>query len=322
MVSIIVPGYNAQEYLSIALPAILRSDYSDFELIVVDDKSTDQSLAIADKYAHRVIKNPYRMGPGQARNRGAKESRGSLLIFLDADVKIEPDTVSALVDVLLLDPEIAAVFGSYNTCPPEKNFLSQYKNLHHHYVHQNGKSDAGTFWSGCGAIRKEIFLALGGFNIEFSSPSIEDVELGYRIKESGQKILLAKEIQVTHLKRWDLIGLIKTDIFARAKPWTKLAWQKGLPRDLNFTFKDRYSGILAVFLFLCLILAGFLTLFLIPSLLLGGILLLLHFKLYRFFACIKGIGFALLSILYHWLYLLYSSLAFIFFSLRYVWRRN
>jgi len=321
LVSIIVPEYNAQDYLNLSLPAIRQSNYPNYELIVVDDNSTDLSLETAEQFAHLVVKNPSRLGPGQARNLGVAASRGSILIFLDADVKVTQDTVATLVNILLGDSEIAAVFGSYDTDPSEKNFMSQYKNLHHHYVHQTGKADASTFWSGCGAVWKKMFLAMGGFSSEYASPSIEDVELGYKIKESGSKIRLAKDAQVTHLKHWSLFGLIKTDIFDRAKPWTKLAWKRGLPRDLNFTLADRCSGLFAGLLFLCLILCGFRSFFFIPVLLLSATLLLLHFKLYRFFARRKGIGFAVLAVLYHWFYFWYSSLAFLFFSLRYVWRR-
>lgn len=320
LVSIIVPAYNAMDHLSDVLPAILESDYPEFELIVVDDRSTDHSAGIAEEYANKVVRNPARRGPGYARNLGAEESRGSILVFFDSDVRVAPDTVSSLVSVLRREPELAAVFGSYNTVPPEKNFLSQYKNLHHHFVHQSGKSDAGTFWSGCGAIRRDVFMSLGGFARQYSSPAIEDVELGYRIKEAGHKIRLAKDIQVTHLKRWEFVGLLKTDIFSRAKPWTKLAWEKGLPRDLNFTSKDRGSGMLAVMLFSCLFLTGFWNWFLFPALLISGILVLLHIRLYRFFARCKGIWFAVASIFYHWFYLTYSSLAFLFFSLLYAWR--
>ena len=102
-------------------------------------------------------------------------------------------------------PNLAALFGSYDDEPFESNFLSQYKNLFHHYVHQTAKVDASTFWSGCGAIRREVFLAIGGFEENYRRPTIEDIELGYRLKKTGHRIRLLKELQVKHLKRWEIL---------------------------------------------------------------------------------------------------------------------
>ncbi len=85
--------------------------------------------------------------------------------------------------VLDENQDVSAVFGSYDDEPAERNFLSQYKNLLHHFVHQEGATDAGTFWAGCGAIRKDMFASVNGFNSEkYPYPSIEDIELGIRLK--------------------------------------------------------------------------------------------------------------------------------------------
>ncbi len=63
----------------------------------------------------------------------------------------------------------------------------------HHYVHQQGSEDASTFWSGFGVIKRKLFLKLGGFDIKrYSRPCIEDIDLGYRLKQTGAKIHLAK----------------------------------------------------------------------------------------------------------------------------------
>ncbi len=313
-VSIIIPEYNAKGYLAHSLPAYRESAYKNFELIVVDDNSTDDSPEFASQYADLVLKMEKNMGPGKARNRGAEASQGSILLFLDADVRIYPDTISKIVEAFQKNPAICAIFGSYDTDPPEKNFFSQYKNLFHHYVHQKSNTEANTFWAGCGAIRKADFSEAGGFSAEFQTASIEDVELGYKLKERGKTIRLFKDLQVTHLKKWTLFSLLKADIVYRAIPWTLLALKKGLPRDLNFTPADRLSGIAACLLFLSIGLLwrwpvlGILTFFL------AGLLLFLHKDLYTFFAKKKGFGFAFFSILFHWFYLLYSTITFVLFA--------
>ena len=308
VVSVIMPVHNGKDYLSISLPAVRKSDYPYFELIVVDDNSTDGSVNISQDFAHTVISLKDRKGPAKARNLGAKKSKGDILFFVDADVAIYPDSISKIVRELETHPEVSAVFGSYDDTPLEKNFFSSYKNLFHHFVHKNSDIHARTFWAGCGAVKRDIFLNSGGFPEVYSTPSIEDVVFGYKLAEDGKKIKLLKELEATHLKKWSFSSLIKTDIVNRAIPWTKLALRKGLPKDLNFKLSDRISGIV------CFILLPFSALigkfiFIIPLCLL---LLIINRKLYSFFLKKRGIIFALFSILFHWLYFFYSSAVYTF----------
>ena len=282
-VSVIVPCYNAKYFLAHSLPAIRKSDYPYYELIVVDDNSTDGSERFAKKYADKVIKMRSNGAPGKARNTGAQASQGSILFFVDADVQIASDSISGVVKTMIENPEIGAVFGSYDEKPYYKNFCSQYKNLFHHFVHQNASPDASTFWAGCGAIKKELFLEAGGFPEIYSTPSIEDVELGYKLKEKGIKVRLLKELQVTHFKKWSFFNLIKTDIVRRALPWAKLAFDKGLPKDLNFKLSDRISGLISCLFFLCLILIWLWFPVMFVSVVLAGILFYANRKLYKFF---------------------------------------
>jgi len=317
-ISIILPVYNAKEYLVRSLTAFESVQPKNFELIVVDDRSSDDSPEFAQRYADVVLRMEKNSGPAQARNRGTRASRGPILLFLDADVRIYPDTIAKVLSVFHKDPGISAVFGSYDSVPPEKNFFSQYKNLHHHYVHQKGNSDAKTFWAGCGAVRKADFNEVGGFSAEFANPSIEDVELGYKFIEKGKSIKLLKDLEVTHLKKWTLFSLLKADILYRAIPWTLLALKKGLPRDLNFQLSDRISGIAASFLFLSLFFLWIWPLAGLFVLLLAALLLFLNRELYIFFARKKGVAFTLCAIPYHWFYYLYSTLTFVIVTMVYL----
>jgi glycosyltransferase involved in cell wall biosynthesis len=307
-VSVIMPVHNGRDHLETSLAAVKRSEFTNYELIIVDDHSNDGSAEISRKYADRTLATKVRGGPARARNLGAKTSQGDILLFLDADVRLYPDSVAKVAAELEAHPEISAVFGSYDDVPPEKNFFSCYKNLFHHYVHQNSWAEARTFWAGCGAVRRDVFLGAGGFPEKYLTASIEDVELGYRLAEGGKKIRLMKGLQVTHLKKWSLVGLLKTDIMNRAIPWARLSVEKGLPRDLNFKLSDRISGIICFLLLPVTVLAGQ-CLFLIP---LGLLLLVLNRKLYAFFLKKRGVGFAALSVAYHWFYLFYSSAVYVF----------
>src|SRR3990170_5504051 len=226
-VSVIVPVRNSPAYLARCLEAVLASAYVGYECIVVDDGSTDDTRAVARRFPVRLIElpgGPY--GPGYARNRGAEAARGDILLFVDADVIITADTIREVVETMAARPQPAAVFGSYDDSPGSQEFLSQYKNLFHHFVHQQANEEAATFWAGCGAVRREVFLALGGFDVQrYPRPCIEDIELGYRLRAAGHEIALNKQIQVKHLKRWTLRGIARSDIIDRGIPWTLLILQ-------------------------------------------------------------------------------------------------
>ena len=135
-VSVIIPAFNNIEYLSKCLISLKESIYSNFEVIVVDDASTlDIKTRLSDdiKYYRLDTKS----GPAAARNLGASHAKGEILMFLDSDILVRPDIISKVVSIFNANSEISAIFGSYDSEPASKDYLSQYKNLLHHFVHQN-----------------------------------------------------------------------------------------------------------------------------------------------------------------------------------------
>jgi len=210
-------------------------------VIVCDDGSEDGSGPLAASLGACVLRLDPSRGPAAARNRGAHAAQGEILVFADADVRVHADTLSRLVSALD-DPSVAAAFGSYDDAPAGPSWVSLYKNLAHHYVHQRSRDEASTFWAGCGAVRRQVFLDLGGFDEAYRRPSIEDVELGYRLRHAGHRIRLVREAQVTHLKTWTLSSWLLSDLRDRAIPWTRLLrGGRALPLDLNFTLPDRIA---------------------------------------------------------------------------------
>ncbi len=232
--SVIVPVRDGGAAFQRCLAALAAARRPDHELIVVDDGSRDESRAWAAAAGARVLTTPRPgSGPAAARNLGAAQAAGALLFFCDADVEIRPETLTHVVTALAADPGLAALFGSYDDAPGDPGFISQYKNLMHHYVHQHAREQASTFWSGCGAIRRAAFVRCGGFSARYGFPSIEDIELGVRLTSAGERVRLDKTLQVKHLKRWTLAGLLRSDILARGVPWTRLILRQGrAPNDL------------------------------------------------------------------------------------------
>jgi len=245
--SIVIPARNCAAQLGAVLRSIALSTYRDYEIIVVNDCSTDRTRDVAGQAAARVIDLPHHRGPAAARNTGVRSARGEFVVFLDADVCIQPDTLERLVGTLVRRPEVVAVFGSYDRTPHAGNIVSQYRNLVHHFVHQTSSMSASTFWAGCGAIRRSVLTTMGGFDESYTRPSVEDIELGMRLRAAGHAILLDRAIQVQHLKRWDLWSMLVTDVFSRGVPWTRLLLRaRAVPNDLNLKVNQRVSAALAL----------------------------------------------------------------------------
>ena len=238
--SVVVPVRNGGSDFERCLRRLHDSNWTDFELIVVDDGSTDDSGAIAHRMGAVVARHERSLGPAAARNLGAQLATAPLIFFLDADVAVYPETLSRGMDRFMADPLLTALFGSYDDQPPAPGLVSQFRNLLHHFVHQQGvfhqeSRPAHTFWTGCGMIRREVFLDFGGFDPRlYPRPAIEDIELGYRLARTGHKIILARDVLATHMKRWSLAEVVRTDIFRRGVPWMLLIKRSGrLETDLN-----------------------------------------------------------------------------------------
>ncbi|HUP02231.1 MAG TPA: glycosyltransferase [Gemmatimonadota bacterium] len=320
----IVPVYNGGDAFERCLDALADSRFRDWELIVADDGSTDGSAELAARRGAAAVRTCGRLGPAAARNLGARSAHGRYLFFLDSDCAVHPGTLGMAADLLESEPAIDAVFGSYDDQPAAPNFISQYKNLFHHYVHQRADPEAATFWAGCGAVRRTAFEAVGGFDAEqYARPSIEDIELGYRLRGAGFRIRLARTLHVKHLKAWTFETLLRSDIRDRGVPWTQLMLERGsLDGVLNVGRWQRVGVAASCVLFGCLALAPWNVALLVPAVVAGSGLLVGNRDVYRFFARRRGGWFALRAIPLHWLYYLYCAVAFGWGAVRYARARR
>jgi len=319
MISIIVPAFNAEETLRACLTSVCASDYGDFEVIVVDDHSTDNTRAIARSMPCRLIETSVNGGAAAARNTGAAAASGSTLFFVDADIAIRPGSVSRVVTVFAEHPAIAAMFGSYQVATPPADFFSQYKNLLHHYTHQTSSPRAKTFASGFGAVRADVFKVLGGFDP--SRRFLEDIEFGYRMHRAGYRVMLDRQLQVTHLKRYTLASLVRSDFFGRAVPWTRLMLEKRVfQNDLN----TRLNNIVSVPISMVILAAPF-ALVSVWICAVVAISMVLFVALNRGFLTFllrtKGLRFAIGGALMMWFAYLYSALGAMVGLAVYAWER-
>lgn len=314
-VSVIIPCYNAAATLPECLKAVANSSFTDFDCTVVDDCSADDSAAIARLSGVTVLVQPKRGGPARARNVGARAAHGSILLFLDADVCPHPDAIARVVEHLNSSPYLYAVIGSYDDGPADRHFISEYRNLLHCFTHKSAHSRSSSFWSGCGAVRREVFLRRGGLPEHYAHPSIEDIEFGYELTSLAGKVLLDSAIEVKHLKRWTFLTMVHTDIFDRGIPWTRLILKRrSMPNELNVSWLQRLSVALTVSA-VALAIASHPSLALFWACLVFSI----NYRFYSFLTAKRGSWFAMRALPLHLLYFFYCGLSFAAGVLTYLW---
>lgn len=247
-----MPVHNGGSDLFRCVDAIRSATGDSSEVIVVDDASSDGAVERAGDSrpwirAIRTGEKP--VGPGVARNLAAASARGTWLVFVDADVLVHPDAIERLLEPLRKagpGASIVATIGSYDDQPEAQGVAATYANLRHHQVHQHARNPVPGFWTGLGAVRRDVFESVGGFDAAFGRPSIEDVEFGLRLSAIGHIIEVVPEAQGTHLKAWTATGLWKTDLLARAIPWGRaIATHPALATAMNGSPNARVS-ILAI----------------------------------------------------------------------------
>jgi hypothetical protein len=226
--SVIVPATDGPPHLSRCLAALATADPPPDEVIVVSE--------------------PVGAPPAMARNAGAARAGGDVLVFVDADVLVHPDALRRLRERLTADPGLTAVFGCYDDRPEAPGIVSGFRNLLHHHVHSSAAGPARTFWSGLGAVRRDVFVEAGGFDEHrFPLASVEDIEMGARLARAGNRIELDPAVQGTHLKRWTLLSMLATDVRRRGVPWTALVLSgEAAPSELNLAPRHRASAMAAV----------------------------------------------------------------------------
>ncbi len=207
MLTVVIPATDFPATLDRCLAALARS---------------------SEPHGVEVVAGPRGSGPAAARNAGVARTSGDVVVFVDADVEVHPDALRRLREALEREPRVDAVFGAYDDRPAAGTLVSRFRNLLHHHVHARAGGPATTFWAGLGAVRREAFLAVGGFDAQrYPRPCIEDIELGMRLHAAGRRIVLDPAVRGTHLKRWTLISMLRTDLAARGAPWVALRLERG-----------------------------------------------------------------------------------------------
>jgi hypothetical protein len=225
VLTVVVHAHQAMGLLRQSLAALAASylPREQWELVVVDDASTDETSMVAAEYADVVVRLAgKRHGPAFSRNRGFEVGQAPVTLFVDPDIAVHPTALSRVVDGFVADIEFAAIFGSYDDRPAAPGLATQYRTLLHYYLHQRRSGTAHTFWAGIGAVRSDVFAAHGMFDEwSYRGALIEDVDLGRRLTRAGRQIVSDPALLGTHLGHWGLAESVRAEVQQRG---VALAW--------------------------------------------------------------------------------------------------
>lgn len=240
-ISVIIPAWNAAQTITQCLDSLGAQTVSPKEIILVDDGSDDSTTETCSDYNVKVFSTGGRKGPATARNMGALEASGEILLFLDSDVTVPCDLLEKVNDHFR-DEAVWAVQTLYTPECPALDCVSQYQNYYYYYgLNRMHEKNIATFATWCSAIRRNRFLEIGGFNVRIPEPTVEDEELGYTIADNGGKIALDKSILVTHLARYNL-SQFSSRRMRMARAQAKSGWRQIKTRLLARYINVRESG--------------------------------------------------------------------------------
>jgi glycosyltransferase involved in cell wall biosynthesis len=211
-ISVVIPAYQAEATIAGCLEAVIsQKDFKEFEVIVVDDHSPDRTAEIAQGFPVRLVRLEENQGAGAARNRGAEKAEGDVLLFVDADVYLEPGSLATAARVFQGNPDVAAAVGTYTGFPATDDAVSVYHNFFTYYHHELSPDWIGWFWGAIGAVRKDVFNRAGGFSELYRGAAAEDMELGYKMSQAGYKIAYRRDLRGTHARRFTLWDMLFND---------------------------------------------------------------------------------------------------------------
>jgi len=319
-ISVIIPNHNGGETIGKCLEAVSSSKYKNFEVIVVDDYSEDNSLEIIKRYPYKLITLKKHSGASSARNIGAANSNGEWLFFIDADCLLFEDTLIKVNEsIARYNSEKIIIGGTYTSVPYDDKFFSTFQSIFINYS-ETKKPEPDYIATHAMIISRKLFQQSKGFITDFL-PILEDIEFSHRLRQMGCKLIMEPDIVVRHIFNFTMIRSLK-NAFRKSMYWVMYSLKN---KDL---FKDSGTASIelkidVVSLFSCVIL---LLLFIIFKkailLVITSLILFLNLwisrGLFKAFYNSKGFLFSMFATLYYiTLYPIYVGIGSIWGVLRY-----
>lgn len=216
MISIVIPAYNAEKTIASTLKALLNQTYpkNQYEIIVVNDGSTDNTKAVVKKFKKVKLIEQSHKGPAAARNLGVKHSKGSIILFTDADCIPDKNWIKNMVEPFKKNPEIVGVSGTYKTLN-KNSLIARFVGYEIEQRHERMKREKYIDFIGSysAAYKKNIFLQFGGFDESFPTASGEDTELSFKIAKHNLKMVFQPKAFVYHKHPDTLLKFLRQKFF-------------------------------------------------------------------------------------------------------------
>ena len=299
--SLVMPVKNASALLEESLMSVFSQSYKNFEVIVVDDASTDNSYEIAKKFKCKIVRLKESKKAAYARNKGAERARGYFLVFMDSDIILPRNTFMKAKEYIEKEREVSAFIGFFSEKMRFNNLPSQYKHLYLCYYYLKQGETLHTLDTSLTFIKRGIFNKFK-FNTKIGYIS-EDTDLGMRLTKEGHIIKQPRHITMEHAKYYSLISFFKTD-FVRGKKFSQL-FLKSLFKDKKESVKKTFYlrpintylsvGIMPLMV-LSLLLSLFIKLFFPFFLLFLVAFIIVNFDFWSYLAKVRSTFFAFESV--------------------------
>ncbi len=300
-ISVVFPNYNSASTIGKSLEAAFASNYENFEVIVVDDNSDDNSVEIIKKYPCKLITLEKRSGTSKARNTGAFNSKGEFIFFTDSDCLMQEDTLSIINSTLALTGPDVIVGGTYSRISYDKGFFNLFQSVFVNYSETKNTENPDYVAAHAMVINAETFRKSGGFPEDFL-PIIEDVEFSHRIKRSGCSLIMNPEIQVRHIFNFSLLRSL-CNAYRKSFYWNIYSLSnKDVLTDSGSASYELKTDVASLFLGLILLIVWAISGQSVFLYLVIGLFLLntiVNRKMFKAFYETKGIKFGILASLYY-----------------------
>ncbi len=224
-ISVVIPNRNGAATIGRCLAAALASRHDNFEVIVVDDGSEDESVEVIRRFPCRLIRLAQHGGAAKARNTGAQHSRGDVLFFTDSDCLLQSDSLAIASQTLARAGPQSVVGGTYTPLPHDHRFFSIFQSAFIHYCETKRPQHPDYLATHALVIPTQMFRQSEGFREEFL-PILEDVEFSHRLRRLGYRLVMNPALQVQHIFNFSLARSLANAAF-KASYWTLYSIRNG-----------------------------------------------------------------------------------------------
>ena len=301
LISLIIPNRNGAGTIGQCLDSIISNADKLIEVIVVDDCSSDRSVEIIKQYAVRLIRLEHHAGASAARNIGARNSKGDILFFIDADCLLQEDTLVNARRAVKKHGVAAVIGGTYAREPQDPGFFNSFQALFVNYFETKRPESPDYIAAHACLIAAEVFRKSNGFPEEFL-PIIEDVEFSHRLRRTGHRLIMDPAIQVKHIFNFNLVRSVRNAV-RKTRYWVRYSLaNRDLFADSGTASRELKVNVASCLL--CLVLFGMWLVtsdarFLYPLPIIVGVNGMANRGLIRAFAETKGAFFAVLAYTYY-----------------------